>query len=302
MVVALAAAQDKPQDLPWAPNGKAMKKAWDDSKRKNSARGAARYRPASCKERGEETATMDWNGGDLAENTTRRVTGYECGKRKGLLIWKPLDHISPLLTETVVFLEDAKFWQHEGVDTDGMVTALQEDIKAGRFKRGGSTITQQLAKNLFLGKEKSLMRKIKELQRAVQLERELTKREILELYLNVIEWGPGLYGAEAAARTYFDKTASELTREEAWLLALMIPNPKELCLWFRPNARKSLLKRAESLTDRLWQEKHMGRGNAEAALVTFRGFLDHWGQTPPTPGATPGRRFPALWDEKAYGR
>jgi monofunctional biosynthetic peptidoglycan transglycosylase len=304
----LAHAQDKPGEaLPWAPDGKAMKRAWDGRRKSTAApeskapRGAARYRPASCQEFKEETADIEMNGSEISETVKVRVTAYVCGKRKGTLFWRSLDQIAPVLAETVVFLEDAKFWSHEGVDADGMLDALQEDIKTGSFKRGGSTITQQLAKNLFLSKEKTLVRKVKELQHTVALERELTKREILELYLNVIEWGPGLFGAEAAARTYFDKTALELTREEAWLMALMIPNPKELCLWFRPRAKKSLEKRAESLTARLWQEKHMSRAGAAAALDEFVAFMNTWSVRVPTPGAAANRRFPAVWDEGAYG-
>lgn len=305
LVASIAWAQDKPiEPLPWAPDGKAMKQAWDRrGKGKPRApepskppRGAARYRPISCTEFKEEIAEMEIRGDEFSEKVKTRVTDYFCGKRKGIHIWRPLNQMAPVLAETVIFLEDAKFWSHEGVDADGMLDALQEDIKARSFKRGGSTITQQLAKNLFLSKEKTLVRKVKELKHAVALERELTKREILELYLNVIEWGPGIYGAEAAARTYFDKTAAELTREEAWLMALMIPNPKELCLWFRPRAKKSLEKRAESLTARLWQEKRMSRAGATAAYHEFIAFMSGWAKHAPPPGSNPGRRFPAVWN------
>ena len=110
------------------------------------------------------------------------------------------------------------------------------------------------------------------------------------------------HGAEAAARTYFDKSAAELSREEAWLMALMIPNPKELCLWFRPKAKKSLDKRAETLAARQWQEKHMSRGGAEQALEGFRAFVDQWSTRVPARGGAPHRRFPAIWDPGAYGR
>lgn len=140
-------------------------------------------------------------------------------------MWKPLSKISSHLQRAVIVAEDATFFQHEGFDWEGIRYAAVKDLEAGAFKKGGSTITQQLAKNLYLSTDKTLMRKMQEALIARQLEHHLTKKRILELYLNVAEWGRGVYGAEAAARHHFNKPASDLTAEEAALLAAILPAP-----------------------------------------------------------------------------
>lgn len=141
-------------------------------------------------------------------------------------VWVPIRQISPHLQRAVVAAEDASFFAHEGFDWEGIKDAALYNLEVGEFKRGGSTITQQLAKNLFLSSERSLLRKAREALITRSLERELTKRRILELYLNVAEWGRGVYGAEAAARHHFGKSAIELTMEESALLAAILPSPK----------------------------------------------------------------------------
>lgn len=140
--------------------------------------------------------------------------------------WVPLKRISPHLTRAVIVAEDASFYQHNGFDWEGLKEAFTRNVEKGRLRRGGSTITQQLAKNLYLSSEKSLFRKAHEALLTWQLEGALTKNRILELYLNVAEWGRGVYGAEAAARHHFDKSAADLTPEEAALLAAMLPSPQ----------------------------------------------------------------------------
>jgi monofunctional glycosyltransferase len=142
--------------------------------------------------------------------------------------WVSYGRISPNLTRAVLVTEDAKFWKHEGIDLDQIKESIEVNIERGEFARGASTITQQLAKNLYLSPSKTPVRKIRELLIARRLEAELTKQRILELYLNVIEWGDGIYGAEAAARTYFGKSAAELGPLEAALLAAVIANPRVL--------------------------------------------------------------------------
>jgi monofunctional biosynthetic peptidoglycan transglycosylase len=117
--------------------------------------------------------------------------------------WTPHDAIPPAMRKAVVASEDAKFYRHEGVDYAAMKEAIQADLKKGRFARGGSTITQQLAKNLFLSREKTLTRKAKEIVLAWRMEDALTKRRILELYLNVVELGPMVYGIGHASQYYF---------------------------------------------------------------------------------------------------
>lgn len=148
------------------------------------------------------------------------------GKKKKIRQkWVPLSRISPYLKKAVLIAEDDKFWSHEGFDFDAMQKAIEKDIKAGKFKVGGSTISQQLAKNLYLTPSKNPVRKIKEAILTWRLERTLSKKRILELYLNVAEWGDGIFGIEAASRHYYGKPASALGPEEAARLASVLPNP-----------------------------------------------------------------------------
>jgi monofunctional biosynthetic peptidoglycan transglycosylase len=137
----------------------------------------------------------------------------------------PLQSISPNLQHAVVAAEDGRFRQHHGFDWVEMQKVLEDDMKRHRVGRGGSTITQQLVKNLFLTTERSFVRKGVESSLVPVAEAFLTKDRILELYLNVIEWGPGIYGAEAASEHYYHKPASEMTREQAARLAAIIPAP-----------------------------------------------------------------------------
>jgi monofunctional glycosyltransferase len=142
--------------------------------------------------------------------------------------WVAYRHISPNLTRAVLVAEDDLFWQHEGLDLDQLQESLAADWARGRFARGGSTITQQLAKNLYLSPSKNPLRKLRELLIARRLEVELKKARILELYLNVIEWGDGVYGAEAASRAYFGVSAADVSPQQAALLAAAIVNPRLL--------------------------------------------------------------------------
>lgn len=130
-----------------------------------------------------------------------------------------LAEIAPTMRQAIVAIEDDRFYQHNGIDLKGMARALYQNLRSGSIVQGGSTLTQQLAKNLYLGPERTLDRKIKELYYTIQLERTYTKDEILNMYLNHVYFGQGAYGVEAAARTYFDKTAQELTLGESAMLA-----------------------------------------------------------------------------------
>jgi monofunctional glycosyltransferase len=142
--------------------------------------------------------------------------------------WVSYARISQHLKRAVLVAEDSAFWTHEGVDYDQLKESIEANIERMEFARGGSTITQQLAKNLYLSPSKNPIRKLRELLIARQLETELSKQRILELYLNVIEWGDGIYGAEAAARTYFQKAAADLSPQESARLAGAIINPRVL--------------------------------------------------------------------------
>ncbi|MCU0241054.1 MAG: monofunctional biosynthetic peptidoglycan transglycosylase [Vicinamibacteria bacterium] len=149
-------------------------------------------------------------------------------KLRRLQQWIRLNRVSRHLIRAVVAAEDPKFFGHEGIDWEALRESIETDIKKRRFARGGSTITQQLAKNLFFTTYKSLTRKAREFLVTQWLEDDLSKARILELYLNVIEWGDGVYGCEAAARRYYGKSAADLSAEEAAGLAAMIPSPRRI--------------------------------------------------------------------------
>ncbi len=142
--------------------------------------------------------------------------------------WVPLRAISPYLVKAVLIGEDDKFWHHEGFDYEAMEKAVEKDIKAKKFKLGGSTISQQLSKNLYLSPSKNPVRKMREAIITWRMERTLSKKRILEIYLNVIEWGDrGIFGIEAASMRYYGKPASALSPGEAARLASILPNPRK---------------------------------------------------------------------------
>ncbi len=170
-----------------------------------------KYRPPG------ETSFMHVRMAELHQKNPKAVLQYR---------WVPYDRISNNLKRALVAAEDAKFVEHEGFDWDGIQLALDKNWKRGRTVAGGSTISQQLAKNLFLSPTKSYVRKGEEALITIMLESVLDKERILELYLNVIEWGNGVFGAEAAAQRYFGTTAARLAPEQAARLAAMAPNPR----------------------------------------------------------------------------
>ncbi len=168
------------------------------------------------KENPDKTSFMkyrekQWAGQGLEKEITRK--------------WVPLKKISPYVIKAVIIAEDDKFWRHDGFDYAAMEQALKKDIRKREFKAGGSTISQQLAKNLFLTPAKNPVRKIKEAIYTWRLEHTLSKKRIVEIYLNVAEWDDGVFGIEAAARHHYGKHASALTAQEAARLASVLPNP-----------------------------------------------------------------------------
>ena len=162
--------------------------------------------------------------------------------------WVTYNRIASTLKRAVLVAEDAAFWQHDGVDYDELQRSIQLDWARGQLVRGASTITQQLAKNLYLSPSKNPHRKLRELVIARRLEVELTKTRILEIYLNVIEWGDGIYGVEAASQTYFKTASANLDASTAALLAGAIINPRVLNP-ARPTAR--LLRRQQLILRRM---------------------------------------------------
>lgn len=162
-----------------------------------------------------EITVYDWN---------KRPYPFIVGpKNPKYVSWK---NISPYIKWAVILSEDAKFYRHHGVDYEAIKQAFKKNLEMGKYVRGGSTITQQLAKNLFLSREKTIIRKLKELIIAYLLETTLSKTRILELYLNVAEFGPMVYGVNHASWFYFGKPPSDVTPLEAAMLASLLPGPK----------------------------------------------------------------------------
>ncbi|HJZ68482.1 MAG TPA: monofunctional biosynthetic peptidoglycan transglycosylase [Blastocatellia bacterium] len=170
--------------------------------------------------------------------------------------WVPYDRISRNLVRAVLAGEDSRFFDHAGFDWEEIGKALDEDWNSGEFKRGASTITQQLAKNLFLSTSKNPLRKLHEAVITKEMEWVLGKRRILEIYLNVIEWGDGVYGAEAAARTYFNGPASALNVDQAAFLSAIIPGPNGA---LNPTTHRRRVERRKNLIERLMRHVVMPR-------------------------------------------
>ncbi|HLD99231.1 MAG TPA: biosynthetic peptidoglycan transglycosylase [Bdellovibrionota bacterium] len=147
--------------------------------------------------------------------------------------WVSLPQISRAAIGAVIVSEDWAFYQHKGFDSNQIKEAIKEDLEEGRFARGASTITQQVVRNVYLDRDKNLFRKVKELYLAISLERKTRKSRILEVYLNIAEWGTGLYGIGPAARHYFGKSPGELTAKEGAFLAMLLPSPRRYSQSFR---------------------------------------------------------------------
>jgi monofunctional biosynthetic peptidoglycan transglycosylase len=203
--------------------------------------------------RGDVRALANGNPGKTSVMRQREDEARRAGRTpRTQQTYVPLSRISKHLIHAVIAAEDQKFFGHEGVDWDAIEKVIEEDRRRFRFARGGSTITQQLAKNLFFTTRRSVVRKLREVVVADWLEDDLGKRRILELYLNVIEWGDGIYGAQAAALRYYGKPASALDEVEAAGLAAMIPNPRRI------NPRVSAARHARAQRRVLWLMKGAG--------------------------------------------
>ena len=182
---------------------------------------------------------------------------------KGERIFIPFSALPGVLPKAVIAAEDCEFYRHHGLDYEAIWDAFKEDLAERRMVRGGSTITQQLAKNLYLSKEKTLNRKIREALIAREMERKLSKKRILELYLNVVEWGDGIYGVEAASRRYFHKSAPEISVAEAAVLAAMLPNPH----YYNPDKHpEKLERRVRRLLQIMWHNQTISGGEYDQAI------------------------------------
>jgi len=179
--------------------------------------------------------------------------------------WTPSNRIPPEMKWAVILAEDSNFYRHEGFDVKAIKNAIKYDLEKKSLKRGASTITQQTAKNLFLSREKTITRKVKEVYLAWRMEQELTKGRIVELYLNVVELGPMVYGIGHGSRYYFGKPASSLTPRECAFLAAMLPGPR---LAYNPykNLGK-VLKRSDMILRLLRQKGVLGEDEYRTALA-----------------------------------
>ncbi len=162
--------------------------------------------------------------------------------------WVPYSQISVDLKRAIIAAEDSKFMQHQGFDITGLQKAMEKNERRGHIAAGGSTITQQLAKNLFLWPEKSFLRKGEEALITLMIEATWSKRRILEVYMNEIEWGTGIFGAEAAARHYFGISASELSPAQAAMLASMVPSPQ---YYDRKGETEGLIRQTDVILERM---------------------------------------------------
>jgi penicillin-binding protein 1A len=205
-----------------------------------------RYRPAAASE------VLDRNGSIITHF-------YE----KKFRVWVSMAAVPDLVVQSVVTAEDDTFFGHKGVNYRAVWNALKHDVQKKRFARGGSTITQQMIKNVLLSREKTLARKLREFVLARRAEEVLTKRQILEIYLNEVEWGDGIHGIEAASRYYFDKPCGDLTWAEAALLAGMLPNPRYYDPFQRPEKARQ---RQEQVLFNLFQAKYLTESQYAEAL------------------------------------
>jgi monofunctional biosynthetic peptidoglycan transglycosylase len=207
--------------------------------------------------------------------------------------WVSLGEVSKVAVGAILVSEDWAFYQHKGYDANQIKEAIREDWEEGRFARGASTITQQVARNVFLDKDKNLWRKVKELILAVRLEQALGKRRILEVYLNIAEWGEGIFGIRAASRHYFGKDPSELTAREGAFLAMLLPSPKRYSQSFRAHkltdyARETM----DAILGKMAQAHYLTDDERDGQVAATLSFEE--GAAPvATPPATGGEPVPA---------
>ncbi|RYZ44063.1 MAG: monofunctional biosynthetic peptidoglycan transglycosylase [Myxococcaceae bacterium] len=191
--------------------------------------------------------------------------------------WVSLGAVAPHVVDAVLISEDARFYRHEGVDWTEVENAFEQSVREARLGRGASTLTQQLAKNLYLSTDRSLLRKGKELLLARRLEADLSKQRILALYVNIVEWGEGVYGIEAAAREHFGVSARSLSVAQGAMLAGMLPAPRR---WLPAQRPESLRTRAGVIVGRLEREGRISGAQAREAQAELSRFFGG----PPAPG------------------
>lgn len=225
------------------------------------------------------------NPAETALMRQRLREAEESGKRLSILQqWIPLARIPRYVVDAIVVAEDGTFYTHGGVDWFEVQESIEKNIQEGRAARGASTITQQLAKNLFLSTSKDPVRKVKEVAITLLMEQALSKNRILEIYLNIVEWGRGIFGIEAASRAYFGKSASALTLEEATRLAAVIPSP----LRHRPDEESRYLLRRKAIVLQRMAARNMVRvsGDTTAETTAAKAAMPHADTTAIPPADT----------------
>ncbi len=199
---------------------------------------------------------------------------YEVHLCPGSAAYTSLRQISPYLQKIIVLTEDSNFWTHNGFDWDSIEKSAKENWEKGVYKRGGSTITQQLAKNMFLSKNKSLFRKGIEALITTRIEKALTKKEILERYLNVVEFGKNIYGVKAAAKFYFKKSPAELDVVESAFLAMVLPNPTKYSRsFFKKELTSFARKRISQIVGNMYHYNRISQTEYDIAMTQLEGFL-----------------------------
>lgn len=187
--------------------------------------------------------------------------------------WTALSEVSQKAVGAILVSEDWAFYQHQGLDWNQISEVLEDSWRLGHIKRGASTITQQVAKNVFLSQEKTVTRKLKEFLLATQLERAVGKKKVLETYLNIAEWGEGFFGIREAARVYFSKSPSELTAKEGAFLAMLLPNPKTYSSSFRQRELSSYARKTiESILVKMVQAGYLTPEQHQLELESLLSF------------------------------
>lgn len=203
--------------------------------------------------------------------TTKMLEVELCPTSKNYV---PLKRVSKYVQAAIISSEDGLFYQHEGFDWASLKKSYEENKEAGKFKRGGSTITQQLAKNMFLTPEKSITRKIREAIITWKIEKTLSKKEILEKYLNIIEFGQGIHGIQRASQHYFQKSPSEIDVSEAAFLAMLLPSPKKYASSFRKKDLTPFAKgRISSIVNNLYRSGQISALEYENSLRKLEDFF-----------------------------
>lgn len=218
---------------------------------------------------------------------------YQVELCPGSKSYVPLKQIAPILQKTIILTEDSNFYNHRGFDWNAIEKNAREGWQTGVFKRGGSTITQQLAKNMFLTKDRTFVRKGLEAIITDRIENTLSKKEILERYLNVVEFGKNIYGVKAAAKYYFKKSPSELNIVESAFLAMVLPNPVKYSMsYYRKELTPFALKRLSRIVEDLYRYHRISQEEYDAAIAQVAYFFQP--EPPPEDSLTSEEEIPTL--------